>query len=832
MFVRGFSGGTVNLPALTSVTGGSTQFYVDVGTINAPLLTSFVDDSPNNGTSEIRVDAGGTIQFGNMTTLNLVDLRLGLGTFAITQFTSIMNASVTIEDGRNATFTNLATTTGASFFARTGGILNLPAVTTYSGVSFNTFFQADDANSQVNALNLTTLHGVTGNAAVFVRSFSGGKVNLSVLTSIPDGAAQVLASGTGSLIDLSQLTTFIDSAAAASSIQAESGGTVVMPLLTNLQFLDLTLDGATSTMNTSQITNIDTVNVLADNNAVLNLLAVTSYTGSGFNTFLQSDHGGTLNLPNITTLHGGTSGAAVFVRAFAGGDINLSGLSSIPDGATQMLATGTGSSIDLSQLTTFIDSTSAASAIQAENGGNISMPLLTNLQFLDLTLDGATSTMNTSQITNIDTVNLLADNNAVLSLPGVTGYTGSGFNTSLQSDRGGTLNLPNITTLHGGTSGAAVFVRAFAGGDINLSGLSSIPDGAAQVLATGTGSSIDLSQLTTFIDSTSATSAIQAESGGNVSMPLLTNLQFVDLTLDGTTSSMNTNQITNIDTVNLLADNNAILSLPGVTSYTGSGFNTFLQSDRGGVLNLANLTTLHGGISGAAVLIRSFSGGDINLPILSTIPDGAVQISSTDVGSVINLPQLATFTDTTAAQSLIRATGSSTIHLGTSTTTVTRVDVTIDTSSTLTVGTLVLSTSSSLVGTGTLTGNLNNDGGSILIGDSNGSNIGKLIVAGNYTQTAGASITIQIGGLTPGTQFDQLVVNGSISLGGTLNLALANGFNPAVGNLFQILVSSVIVNGQFVTVNGASIPGGKIFVAGYNPANVVLSVNYTSRGEE
>lgn len=92
-------------------------------------------------------------------------------------------------------------------------------------------------------------------------------------------------------------------------------------------------------------------------------------------------------------------------------------------------------------------------------------------------------------------------------------------------------------------------------------------------------------------------------------------------------------------------------------------------------------------------------------------------------------------------------------------------------------------------GTGTLTDSLTN-GGLVSIGGSSGSLIGGLTVTGNYDQSAAGSLTVQIGGLTAGTQFDRLTVNGPVTLDGTLNLSLANGFNPAVGNTFQIIVLS------------------------------------------
>jgi hypothetical protein len=79
-----------------------------------------------------------------------------------------------------------------------------------------------------------------------------------------------------------------------------------------------------------------------------------------------------------------------------------------------------------------------------------------------------------------------------------------------------------------------------------------------------------------------------------------------------------------------------------------------------------------------------------------------------------------------------------------------------------------------LSGTGTINGNVTN-GALIEVGGSG--TTGTLSINGNYTQTAAGILRMEIGGLTPGTQFDQLLVTGIATLGGTLDLLL-NGFNP------------------------------------------------------
>ncbi len=90
-----------------------------------------------------------------------------------------------------------------------------------------------------------------------------------------------------------------------------------------------------------------------------------------------------------------------------------------------------------------------------------------------------------------------------------------------------------------------------------------------------------------------------------------------------------------------------------------------------------------------------------------------------------------------------------------------------------------------------------NPGGVVEPGDSPG----QLTVNGNYTQKSGGILNIELGGNTPGAGgYDQLVVTGTATLNGTLNLKLVKGFLPAPGDTFSILTSSA-ETGNFTTIN-------------------------------
>jgi hypothetical protein len=64
---------------------------------------------------------------------------------------------------------------------------------------------------------------------------------------------------------------------------------------------------------------------------------------------------------------------------------------------------------------------------------------------------------------------------------------------------------------------------------------------------------------------------------------------------------------------------------------------------------------------------------------------------------------------------------------------------------------------------------------------------GTLTIWGSYTQGAGGSVKIELGGSTTGTQYDRLVVNGAATLAGTLNVSAINGYVPPADSQYTVL---------------------------------------------
>jgi hypothetical protein len=97
---------------------------------------------------------------------------------------------------------------------------------------------------------------------------------------------------------------------------------------------------------------------------------------------------------------------------------------------------------------------------------------------------------------------------------------------------------------------------------------------------------------------------------------------------------------------------------------------------------------------------------------------------------------------------------------------------------------------------------------------------GTLTIVGDYTQTSGGVLVIEIGGPNPGTDFDQLNITGQASLDGTLTVNLINGFQPESGDSFTIMTFGS-ASGTFATING----DGPSFTPVFNADDLILVAN-------
>jgi hypothetical protein len=111
---------------------------------------------------------------------------------------------------------------------------------------------------------------------------------------------------------------------------------------------------------------------------------------------------------------------------------------------------------------------------------------------------------------------------------------------------------------------------------------------------------------------------------------------------------------------------------------------------------------------------------------------------------------------------------------------------------------------SSVVFLGSYNGGTTGGGAVFIEGDHRPGNSPATVSFGGDTFYGAAShLKVEIGGTVAGTQYDQVHVAGTLSLSGALDVSLINGFNPSLGNMFDILDWSSI-SGTFSAV---SLPG-------------------------
>lgn len=103
-----------------------------------------------------------------------------------------------------------------------------------------------------------------------------------------------------------------------------------------------------------------------------------------------------------------------------------------------------------------------------------------------------------------------------------------------------------------------------------------------------------------------------------------------------------------------------------------------------------------------------------------------------------------------------------------------------------------------------------------------GNEIGVLSYIGNFVSSSTGVLDIQLGGLTAGTEYDQLNVTGNATLNGSLEVRVANGFVPNNGDSFVILNTSGTVSSDFSSLD---IQEGLYLTVVVNSNNVTLVVD-------
>jgi len=117
-----------------------------------------------------------------------------------------------------------------------------------------------------------------------------------------------------------------------------------------------------------------------------------------------------------------------------------------------------------------------------------------------------------------------------------------------------------------------------------------------------------------------------------------------------------------------------------------------------------------------------------------------------------------------------------------------------------------------LTGEGTVAGEV------IVLGNlTPGASAGVLHFADNLDLLASSTTTIELGGTSNAgpTQFDQVLVDQTSTVGGTLSLVVIGGYDPALGDAADILVADGGLAGTFDAVTGVSVDAGRSLAVTY-----------------
>jgi hypothetical protein len=101
---------------------------------------------------------------------------------------------------------------------------------------------------------------------------------------------------------------------------------------------------------------------------------------------------------------------------------------------------------------------------------------------------------------------------------------------------------------------------------------------------------------------------------------------------------------------------------------------------------------------------------------------------------------------------------------------------------------------------------------------------GSFVASASSLIEATSTLEIEIGCITADSGYDQLDSSGNVDLDGALDVVLLGGFDPSVGNSFDIVVASGGVTGEFDTVSLPALDPGEFWVLDYQSNTLALNI--------
>ncbi len=815
----------------TTISGG-TLTNSATGTIEMVAGTSVLGGTINNSAGGlVKIDnaAALTLQAGTYSQLGTVQenssgnlTELIIGTSAGSQNVTLSGGTLTLSNNVNNYIVGGATTntlTNAETISGAGQIGNGSLGLVNSGtINANGSSNIVINVSSLNFNNTGTIEAAGGTLTIegpgttFFTNDNQTTNTLTLGTYIANGNNIQWAAGSGGIKTLS------------ANVTEENGGQ-----LFNTTNSTNALAGLTSITSTGALT-IGGV-VFTDAGSFSNAGTLTILGGESF------------SVGSLTQISGGSLTAGTYVLD---SNLNITGTAQTitTNAATLTLAGGT--------IENTSNSTNALAGL-ATNTGKLTIGGVSNNVSTTAASFSNTGTLTINSNDSLTAATLTQISGSTLSggtfvLGGNLDLTTAGINITTNSStltlEGGTINSNGVNALLNLNKNTKTLTLAnnanfTTTGNFNNTGTMTINSGSTfTVISTGT--------LTNYNSSTNTLTGGTYSLAGKLAVAGLNIINdAANVTLNGTgefeNSTGSTNGMANLTTIastgSLTLATNA--NFTALTNFTNSGKLTINSGSTFGVTGtLTNLSsgTLTGGTYtvGGTLQLASANGGittnAANLTLTgktAKIMDGTSNALSTFNNNTGTFALASSATLTTASSNF---TNSGTVNVAKGTTltvggtghSYSQTAGTTNADGTLSAGTsgTVSLTGGTIQGAGTVKGNTTNTSGTFSAGDAG--KAGLLTITGTYTQLSGATLNSNIGGTTVSTQYSQLKISGTASLGGTLAVTLINSFTPAIGNTFTVLTATS-VTGTFTNTTIA-INSSEHFVISYTSTSVVLTV--------
>ncbi len=216
---------------------------------------------------------------------------------------------------------------------------------------------------------------------------------------------------------------------------------------------------------------VSSASLYAEGGATLAIPGLNNYAAPGFTTLEATGSGSVLDLSGLTSISDGSYQDTV--EAISGGTVNLNSLATLAANLT-LEAEYSGSVLNLPDLTSFTVGSAFAvggADLLAENGAAVDCPQLEALNTVSLTVSD-TASVSLGSVTNIDGSSVTAENGATVSLPGVTSYSSPGLTTLEATGTNSVLNLSKLSTIS--DTGYQTDIESLSGGTVNLNLLSTL----------------------------------------------------------------------------------------------------------------------------------------------------------------------------------------------------------------------------------------------------------------------------------------------------------------------------------------------------------------------